>query len=190
MGAGPQPNFHQYDVYRTLEIISSMGPIGRHLLRKEVELTECSVRTILRKLMSKGYIESKPQGQSLSPDGSAYTAGLPYFQKSFFVDAGDLSLGEYDYVIVTRKDASALTNAISQRDEAIKIGGDGATILTFSKGKFSMPPGFMNLEEEYPEDVERLLETVSPSEGDIIVIGSGRTKRFAQLAAMAAFDSL
>ena len=190
MGAGPQPNFHQYDVFRTLQIISTMGPIGRHLLRKEVELTECSVRTILRKLMSQGYIESNPQGQSLSKKGDAYVASLPYFKKSFFIDAGDLSLGAFDFVIVTRKDPSALTNAIAQRDEAIKIGGDGATILVYADGKLSMPPGFLDLYEEYPSDIARLMGACNLEEDDIVVIGSGQTKRYAQLAAMAAFDSL
>ena len=190
MGAGPQPNFHPYDVFRTLQIIATMGPIGRHLLRKEVELTECSVRTILRKLMSHGHIESNPQGQSLSKKGSAYVASLPYFHKSFFIDAGNLSLGAHDFVIVTKKDPSSLTNAIAQRDEAIKIGGDGATIIVYADGKLSMPPGFMDLEDEYPNDAARLLEVCALDDGDIVVIGSGQTKRFAQLAAMAAFDSL
>lgn len=126
----------------------------------------------------------------MSKKGRAYLASMPYFHKAFFLDAGNLSLGTYDYVIVTKKDPSALTNAIAQRDEAIKIGGDGATIMVYTKGKLAMPPGFMDLEDEYPDDVARLVEACDLDEGDIIVIGSGQTKRFAQLAAMAAFEFL
>ncbi|MDD4280679.1 MAG: DUF4443 domain-containing protein [Candidatus Methanofastidiosa archaeon] len=190
MGAGPQPNYHEYDVCRTLWIIDTQGPIGRHLLRKEVELTECSVRTILKKLMSLAYIESRPQGQSITEAGKAYLLSLPYFAQARFLEAGDLSLGAYDYAIVTNSDASCLTNAIAQRDEAIKIGGDGATILIFRKGRLVMPPEFLDPYEAYPDDITRLLDTLTLSEGDIVVIGSGPSKRLAQLAAMAAFDAL
>jgi hypothetical protein len=53
-----------------------------------------------------------------------------------------------------------------------------------------MPPEFLDPYEAYPDDITRLLDTLTLSEGDIVVIGSGPSKRLAQLAAMAAFDAL
>jgi len=190
MSSGPKPNFYDFDIIRALHIIDTKGPIGRHLLRKELDLTECSVRTILKKLIKDAYIDSTNSGQVTTPRGKRYLSKWPFFDRSQFIDAGKLSLGEHDYLIIVPNPSNEIKNGIAQRDEAIKIGGDGATVLIFKNGTFHMPPGFMNLEEYYPEDVQNLKKSLSLSEGDVLMIGSGRTKRLAQLAAMAAYSAL
>ncbi|MBN1786677.1 MAG: DUF4443 domain-containing protein [Candidatus Methanofastidiosa archaeon] len=190
MSLGPKPNFFDYDVLRALYIIDTKGPIGRHLLRKELDLTECSVRTILKNLLKNEQIQSTSLGQVTTNKGKKYLLSKHFFERSQFIDAGRISLGEHDFAIIARNLKKDVTNGIEQRDEAIKIGGDGATVLIYRQGKFYMPPGFMDLEDYYPEDVSKLKGQLEPSEGDVIIIGSGKTMRMAQLAAMAAFDSL
>lgn len=190
MSVGPQPNYHAYDVFRALRIIDTKGPIGRHLLRKKMELTECSVRTILKKLLRDGFIESTQHGQVITQRGKEYLDAQPYFCMASHVDAGRLSLGPYDFCIVARQKSASVSNGISQRDEAIKIGGDGATVLVYRNGTLTMPPGFMDIESDYPEDVSTLCETFRFNDGDVLIIGSGSTRRQAELAAMAAYDAL
>jgi len=190
MSLGPKPNFHEYDIIRALHIIDTKGPIGRHLLRKELEITECSVRTILKRLIKERLIDSTSSGQVITRSGKAELSSWDFFKRAQFIDGGDLSLGKYDYLIISKDINNKVTNGITQRDEAIKIGGDGATVLIYKDGKFNMPPGFMDLEKNYPDEVDKLRSKLDLSDGDTLVIGSGETKRLAQLAAMAAFESL
>jgi len=190
MSLGPKPNFHEYDVYRALYIIDTKGPIGRHLLRKKLEITECSVRTILKRLTKEKLIDSTLAGQVITEQGKKSLSSKHFFDKALFYDAGNLSLGDYDFMIISPDIKNRIKNGLQQRDEAIKIGGDGATVLIYENNKFYMPPGFMDLEETYPDEIEKIRSDIKLSEGDTLIIGSGNTKRLAQLAAMAAFDSL
>lgn len=190
MGVGPQPNYHIYDLYRVLELISTKGPIGRHLLKSEVELTECSVRTILKKMIVSGYIESTSNGQVITQKGKVFLSKQPYFVSASFLNIDYLCIGPYGFCIIARGVPKNVTNGLVQRDEAIKIGGEGATILIYKDGKLHMPPGFLDIELDYPKDVATILDAFNFYEGDILVIGGGKSKRMAQLAAMAALDSL
>ncbi|HOP08668.1 MAG TPA: DUF4443 domain-containing protein [Candidatus Methanofastidiosa archaeon] len=190
MSYGPKPNFHEFDVIRALYIVDTKGPIGRHLLRKELDITECSVRTILKKLIRDDFIGSTSSGQVIRKEGKKELSSWHFFDRARYIDVGNLSLGDHDFLIIADNLKREVTNGLDQRDEAIKIGGDGATILLYKDGKFHMPPGFMDLEENYPEEVKKLRSTLDLSDGDTLIIGSGKTKRLAQLAAMAAFSSL
>jgi len=136
------------------------------------------------------YIDSTPLGQIATDSGKEYVSSLHYYDNSEFIDAGQLSLGDYDFVIVKKSAAHLISSGIDQRDKAIIIGGTGATVLIYANGALEMPPGFMDISDQYPEDVKRILSTFSLDEGDVVVIGSGSSKRYAQLAAMAAYDSL
>ncbi|MHC1604767.1 MAG: DUF4443 domain-containing protein [Candidatus Methanofastidiosia archaeon] len=190
MRSGPTPHFFKYDIFRTLKLIETEGPIGRHLLKKKLNITECSVRTIIKKLLRSGFIESSMQGQKITKRGRDYLSKHPYFRICGFVNAGNLSLGKCDFCIVGRNLFKSVGTGIAQRDEAIKVGGEGATVLIFKEGNLQIPTGFLDVGKSYPDEINELKNTLDMKEDDVVVIGSGKNRRLAQLAAMAAFDSL
>jgi DNA-binding PadR family transcriptional regulator len=182
--AGPLPRFIDAQIRRALELIAERKGIGRKQLAKELGIGEGSIRTILSRLRNRSFIASSRSGQSITAKGKRELGKtLEYVQ----VDAGDLTVGDVDVATIVRKAAARVGRGIEQRDEAIKAGAAGATVLVYKDGKLQFPDGFQKVERNFAND---LITTFKPSKGDVIIIGSGRDAVKAETGAKAAARSL
>jgi len=163
---GPLPRFAEVHVRRALEIIAEHKTIGRKQLAKKLGIGEGSMRTILNQLKKQSLITSSRGGHALTAKGR-HVLGKPL--EFVQVDAGDLTVGEVDVVTVVRGAAAKVKRGIEQRDEAIKAGADGATVLVFKAGKLQFPDGFTKVNKK----VEKLIKIFRPRNGDVIIIGTG-----------------
>ncbi len=183
MQLGPLPRFAEAHVRRALELIAEHEKIGRKQLAEELGVGEGSVRTILNQLKKQGFITSSRGGHSLTTKGRR-VLGKPL--KFTQVDVGDLVVGRINVATLVRRAANKVRKGIEQRDEAIKAGADGATVLVFRERKFQFPDKF-KVEDSVNE---YLLNIFKPSENDVLVIGSGPDLFTAEKGAKAAADSL
>jgi DNA-binding PadR family transcriptional regulator len=182
--AGPLPRFAESQVRRALEIIAERGRVGRKQLARELGIGEGSVRTILRRLETRGLITSSRGGHSITAKGRRELGRTSGYVR---VDAGDLTVGEVDVATIVKGAAAMVRRGIEQRDEAIKAGADGATVLIFKEGKLQFPDGFL----EVPQEVGKMLiEIFKPKEGDVIIIGSAKDEFTAEVGARAAARTL
>ena len=181
---GPLPRFAESQVRRALELIAERKGLGRKQLAKELEIGEGSVRTILDRLKKQGFITSSRGGHSITAKGRRELGKALEFTR---IDAGDLTVGDVDVATVVRKAAAKVKRGIEQRDEAIKAGADGATMLIFKGGKLRFPDGIL---EVRPEVGDELMRTFKPREGDVIIIGTARDAVKAEAGAKAAARSL
>jgi DNA-binding MarR family transcriptional regulator len=181
---GPLPRFAEVHVRRALELIAEHKTIGRKQLAKKLGVGEGSMRTILNQLKKQSLITSSRGGHTLTAKGrSALGKPLEFVQ----IDAGDLTVGEVDVATIIRKAATKVKRGIEQRDEAIKAGADGATVLIFKSGKLRLPDGFVRVGKEL---AELLIGTFTPREGDVIIIGTAGDLTKAEEGAKAAAQSL
>ncbi|MCJ7720564.1 MAG: DUF4443 domain-containing protein [Candidatus Hadarchaeum sp.] len=181
---GPLPRFAEVHVRRALELIAEHKTIGRKQLAKKLGVGEGSMRTILNQLKKQSLITSSRGGHALTAKGRrSLGKPLEYVQ----VDAGDLTVGEVDVATVVRGAAAKVKRGIEQRDEAIKAGADGATVLIFKAGKLQFPDGFAKTDAK---KVEKLIEALRPRDGDVIIIGTGRDAATAEAGARAAARTL
>ncbi|KXB03525.1 hypothetical protein AKJ48_03800, partial [candidate division MSBL1 archaeon SCGC-AAA261O19] len=132
--AGPRPLFIKAHMRRTLELVSEHEPIGRKRLARKLRVGEGSMRTILNRLKDDKLVASTPQGHILTKKGKQEFKRKP--RKFLTLDAGDLTVGEVDVATIVRKASEKVKLGIRQRDEAIKAGADGATVLVFSDERF------------------------------------------------------
>lgn len=182
--AGPLPRFAESQVRRALEIIAERKGLGRKQLAKELGVGEGSVRTILDRLKKRGLITSSRGGHSITTKGRHELGkALEYVQ----IDAGDLTVSDVDVATIVRNAAARVGRGIEQRDEAIKAGADGATVLIFKSGKLQFPDGFMEVRQEVGGKLARVFK---PYEGDVIIIGSARDAVKAEAGAKAAARTL
>ena len=103
------------------------------------------MRTILNQLKKQSLITSSRGGHALTAKGRR-ALGKPL--KFMQVDAGNLTVGEVDVATIVRGAAAKVKKGIEQRDEAIKAGADGATVLVFKAGKLQFPDGFTKVDEK------------------------------------------
>lgn len=181
---GPQPRFSEIQVQMVLEYIARHGRVGRKQIVKGLGIGEGSVRTILNQLKERELITSSRGGHALTVKGRRLLSRLLRYVK---VDVDDLTVGKVNVATVVRRAASRIKRGIEQRDEAIKAGADGATVLIFKGGKLRFPDGFA---EVSGDKALVLTKALRPKEGDVVVIGSASDAVRAEAGARAVVRTL
>ena len=189
------PVFRPYHVAVALVMIGREQPLGRYELCENMSIGEGSVRTLIRRLTEEGYVEADgKQGQRLTDSGHALfreiTGHVPI---GLFLELQDLVLYEKAYANLVRGRAGRVTKGIRQRDEAIIQGGvdaAGATTLIYKRGFLVIPPDDFNVLTAYEKPALLLLDSLKPSEGDAVVIGTSDDANVAREVSMAAVMTL
>lgn len=183
--SGPQPRFDEVHLRRALEFIGDREPLGRKQLAEQLGVGEGSVRTILKRLKNKGLIISSPQGHVLTEDGENE---LKRMRRKFVqLDAGNLTVGKIDVATIVRGAAKKIREGIEQRDEAIKAGAEGATVLISENSEIRLPNGSRGIDEKI---VTKINDFFRPKAGDVVVLGTGGSRDEAERGASAAAASL
>ncbi|MHA1719767.1 MAG: DUF4443 domain-containing protein [Promethearchaeota archaeon] len=164
--------------------------IGRYRIRKEINLGEGSVKTLLNRLKEENIIkvvETRQKGHILTEKGIKILKELNNmipFPEKIENENNQFVVGKIAYytLIDQQNIKKNLGSNIDQRDEAIKIGGTGATCLIYDgNNKFSFSDGVLI---DIPVEIGKL------NKGDFLIIGAGNSKSEAILATYAAALSL
>ena len=184
---GPVHRFADYHVYRTLLLLSDGRRRGRKSLADSVNIGEGSMRTIIEFLREKGYLDVKQTGIKISNKGMDFVRNLPIRMER--LDPSDISIAMRNVAVLVRNRADKVTLGIEQRDAAIKAGAEGATTIVVKDGKLLVPPDYL-LDKEKPEIARGLRKLLSPSEGDIVIVGAAQEYDRAEDGALAAAFAL
>lgn len=178
----PHPSFGKAHILIVLLYIASKEPIGRYKLSKELEISDSSIRTIIKYLKELGLIKAIPkQGHVLSSDGRQLVKEIKKQLIEIRTDLNlkELTIGKFDVICQLRNAASKVKSGVKQRDEAIKVGADGATTIVFDKNQLFIPPKpIRDLRETNEEIYYMLTSHFSLQDGDVLIVGTAydRTK--------------
>lgn len=187
------PNYKIPHIFFTIMFLGRQKKgIGRYRIKDEVGLGEGSMKTLLNRLKDENIIQAEAQrqkGHSLTNFGRNISNLLNEMVKYPTPIANQdnrVVVGKFAcYTILKRtflKDHFSI--GIQQRDEAIKIGGSGATCLTYDGEKIVFPG-----EEKYAPDTQEI-NTEGLEKDDLVIIGGGKTPQKATLALFAGTISL
>ncbi len=177
------PRFSDVHIRGALELIQKYGEVSRKQLTEELGVGEGSIRTILDKLKKEKLITSTRGGHSLTEKGKRALGKPSQFVR---IDAGPLTVGNVDVATIVKGAAGMIRQGVEQRDAAIKIGADGATVLIFRGGKIQFPDGYSKIDGRVVDEFKRL----GAREGDVIVIGTGEDAAKAEAGARAAASTI
>jgi len=164
--------------------------IGRYRIRKEINLGEGSIKTLLNRLKEEDIIKvdkNRQKGHIITKTGKKIFQGLEKlisFPQKLVNTENKFVVGKIAYYSIINQEniKDNLGPSINQRDEAIKIGGTGATCLTFDgTQKFEFSDGI---------SINLPIEQKQLKKGDILIIGAGNSKSDAILATYAAAISI
>jgi hypothetical protein len=180
---GAPPAFETHHVLAALYEVRDAGRIGRKELARRLLIGEGTCRGIVEVLRARKLISVSKGGIRLSRKGVYFIDSLPFAQAQ--VELISLGLSDYAYAIAMRDHARFVRTGIEQRDDAVKAGAVGATSLICEKGRLHFPD-HTPLARQFEEDEALLVMGFKPLEGDLIIIGYGRTEESARLGAFAA----
>jgi predicted transcriptional regulator len=159
----------------------SEKPMGRFQLMKEMEMGEATIKTLVKRLKENKLIESSTKGNVLTKKGNELLKKiLMKISRPIKIDMSEYTVGNYNTAILVKNSSKKVKFGIEQRDEAIKIGADGATTLICSGNRLIFP----GCNRKITELEKTLCEHFNIENGDVIIIGSGPTKKISEEASI------
>jgi hypothetical protein len=142
---------------------------------KNLNIKEGPIKTLLKRLEQNGLVTSVAnRGHILSEEGRAWHQKLrKRIIRNKQVQVPGLSLKESAYGIQLRGLADLVASGIEQRDLALLVGASGATTLTFQGGALKVPSVSGEALDE--ETLKELNSEFRFQDGDIVIVGMGRT---------------
>ena len=192
IAAGRAPSFNEAQVVKALEIIHACGTVGRVRLSNELGLGEGATRTFLRHAKNERIINSSRQGIALSEYGKRLFSDLrTKISEEIEVPSSPLTVGPCSFAVLVRDVAHKVKSGIEQRDAAVRAGAQGATTLVLSHKKLTMPHSKEDVFKGNASTHNMLVSKLNPKENDVIIVGTGKNKKLAELGArMAALELL
>jgi predicted transcriptional regulator len=178
---GQTPDFTPTHVLLAILMINE-EKIGRKQLSRYLNLGEGTVRNLIGRLDEKGLISISRQGASLSEKGEKFLEGVHLVMSGIPIDNTKLTVSEYNYAVIVRKQAHKIDLGIEQRDQALISGAKGATTIKYQGNEYMIPGVATKLDE----NVRRILGSLNPKNGDVIIIGTGNSELSAKMGAYSA----
>lgn len=182
---GLNSKFGEVEIHKALELLGEHGPIGRKRLAENLNLGEGSMRTLLDHLKEEDYVSSAPRGHSLTDEGKHELSRME--ERFLKFNAGSLTVGKIDVATTVRRASDGIKRGIAKRDEAIKAGAKGATILVFENGDLRFPKLDFEID---PQVKSNLKDHFQVEEGDVIIIGTADNELDAERGTLAAAKTI
>jgi len=168
-----------YSLAHAMKTIMLLGesPIGREGLIKKLNLNEASVRTLLGKLEKNGFVKKSTKGRTLTDKGKKT---LSFLKKNIngpvTMGRTKIAVSKYNIAYLVRNKSKKIKKGLEQRDQAILMGAEGLTTVTYDRSLCVPGPNW-----KVPCTVRDLFDL---KRGDVILIGSANRKDVADLAAL------
>lgn len=179
------PQLRPYLIFQSIYEIGSRGRIGRYILSKEIGLSESTARTLLKFLKRERLIISVPKsGHRLSDVGLKIFEHIKRYIGNVkeIKELEELRLAKYAIGILIKRASKYIKKGLEERDDAVRAGAKGATIIVYERDTFSVPSVYPELAEE---EKNTLIKFFSPSDGDVIAIVFADNRSFVKQAAFA-----
>ena len=184
---GQTRTFTELQVIRALLILGERKVIGRTLLSRLLKTGSGAIRTMISDLEEHKIINIERAGCSLTKTGiNIYKEIIEKIPKVIQIDAGRLSVANFDAAALVKDGSKFIHRGIEQRDAAIKAGAKGATTLMYEKDRFTLPMESIDCAKDFPSNIWVILEKkFNPSDGDVIIISSSNIEESAIYGALA-----
>jgi hypothetical protein len=185
------PSFDKCDILSALVFIGvQTEPTSRFILMEKLNLKEGPAKTLIRRFEQNGLVTRVGNvGHVLTTKGKEWNDRIRSWIVDFKeVSAPSVSLTESAYGIQLRGLSGLVQSGIEQRDHALLAGAIGATTLVFEKETLRVPS--VSNKSLDKKAMRQLLYEFKLQEGDIVIIGMGRSPSEAKRGAFNAALSL
>jgi len=181
---GPYPSFSSLDVLRAIWKLERRK--GRGRLSRELGIGEWSTRSILKFLEKEEVVDATPMGYKLTKKGFGllgelrrYAVGMNAFPST------PLTSDKRSVWVVVR--ARKPARVLDVRDEAVRMGASGITLLSFRRGRFYFVDSGDELQRDYLPALSEICSRFNFREGDMLLLCFGDEWDKLERAAWASF---
>jgi len=177
---GPAPRFAAEDAARALWRLEKRT--GRASLARSLGVGEGTVRTITASLSNKGLVDSTPMGHKLTAKGASMLSSLK--QKVITVRHVPQSRLTFGFAASAAQlhGVKLSAGAVALRDETVRSGARGCTVLRFEAGRLIIPPFHAQTHREYASELQDLSKLFRLEEKDLLLVAYGGDRNAAERA--------
>ncbi len=179
--SGPDSRFTDADAFDILWTLRSGKRIGRGRIAQQVGLGEGSARNLIDTMSSIGLLNVAQTGVTITKYGSSLVDILGI--RPVDMDTDRYVLGECTSDAVVCGRAGNVTDGKAQRNEAIRLGGEGCTTWIMRNGEIYMAPDW-DVDSVDPVFGISIQRHTGMSDGDALVFAGADTPRAARTAAI------
>jgi predicted transcriptional regulator len=191
---GPTPKIDLEDLATVLIMIKHSGGMGRYRISEEMEIPNGTIRGVLKKLSETGILKATPRGCELTDLGEKMLMeyliemGIERIELYEGDEFNLIAPGKAKVLAILRSGAEKVTNGLMQRDEAVRAGADGATIIVKRMGIVLIPG--VEVSRELNEQLRKLEEEYGVGEGGVAIFCWGKNLAKAVKGALKAATTL
>jgi len=165
-------NVDEFYAFSAIYLVGKRG-LGRRRLAEELGLTESKTRTMLDHLKDSGYIETGEKTILTDKGEEVFSQIDDVLIEVSEVDLEYLGVGEYAFAALV--DIEKSFSVIELRDEAVRAGAKGLTVLEYDDG-FTFPEDDDPTKESFENDIKHLENYFSAEKDFKLLISSGKEK--------------
>lgn len=185
---GPAPRFASPDLLRALWHIERRT--GRARLASTLSVGEGSMRTILARLSSLGLVDSAPMGHKLTKKGFSCLRRLKRKAAAFARLQPSALTFSLPALAMHIRHATPKLKPVQLRDEAVRAGASGCTILKFEGGRLIVPPFHARTHSQYAKELVDAEGEFRFAEGDLLLVAYGGDEATRERALWQIFSKL
>ncbi len=178
---GRTSDFTEAYVFKALRIIQEHR-LGRKQLSERLGLGEGTIRTLVKRLLEEGLVETSRLGMSLTERGKIVVKDINKVLLGIEFPKTSITVADENFAVLVKKVSRNIRHGIEQRDAAILAGAKGASTLIMEAGELVMP----SVETSVDDASLEFLKILEPEEGDVVVIGSADSLLLAEIGAYTA----
>ncbi len=178
---GPSSRFSDADVFEVLRILRTGKRIGRGRIASQIGLGEGSARNLIDIMASIDLLKIEQTGVTITEYGSTLFDMLRI--RPVEMDTDRYALGKHMCGILVGGKADVVTDGTTQRNEAIRLGGEGCTTWVMRNGNVIMVPDW-NVDTTDPAFGVSVREHTGISEGDALIFVGADDPKTARTAAI------
>lgn len=171
-------------VFKALQLLNNEKFVSRAKLCGELHLGEGAIKTLILHLRNAKMVDTTKSGTYLTNKGKKFSRTLMQ------VIQGECKLGKckitpekHNHAIILKNYSGVIRTGLEQRDYAIMYGSSGCTTILYKNKRFVFPGEDKECFTDDPIPKNKLLENLSPEEGDVVIISSSVDPFIAEVSA-------
>ncbi len=179
-GRGKRKRTSEVKELLLLLALKKAGPVGRYRLKNLLNFSEREgvVRRMLNDLERDGLVSASKAGSRLTSEGESHLKEKLDVYNIVMVKQFDFREMGFNnsYCIHVQGSANHIEIVVKHRDDAVRAGALGATIIVYKNGVLKVPKVYPNLSDEYPRIVKGLHREFNLLDNDVLVVGFAEDK--------------
>ena len=171
-------------VFKALQLLYQDKFVSRSKFCKELHLGEGAIKTLILHLKNVEMVKTTKSGTILTVKGKKFSETLAkVIKKECQINKCKIAPSKFNHAVILKNYSFAIKTGLEQRDYAILYGSSRCITLIYKNNQFVFPGEDLDCLKEDLVTRQKLVDNLSPEEGDVIIVSSSNDPFVSEVSA-------